>query len=192
MTIPWADLPTAATAETLPVLLKGAWSRRAGDTEWTCRTMLSHVVLGAVGYAGSLLAQPPDRPTGLISGTDRHASIHACIEAVEVAATFVSLAVRASQPDIRAYHPWGTSDPSGFAAMAGVEILVHSHDLTRTLGFEWSPPDELCAPILQRLFPDAPTGHTAGQTLLWCTGRVALPGIVQLGHGQWQWDGRVR
>jgi hypothetical protein len=36
------------------------------------------------------------------------------------------------------------------------------------------PPANLAAPVVARLFPDAPAGDP-GDVLLWCTGRIALP-----------------
>jgi hypothetical protein len=195
MMIPWSELPIASAAEALPVLEKGVdqdWSRRAADTSWTARDMLDHIVLGVTGYAGLLIAQPTDRHLGLRTGNDPRAAIPLRIESIEIAATLLSLTVRATSPEVRAYHPWGTSDAAGFAAMAAVEILVHNHDLARTLGYDWSPPDILAAQVVERLFPNAPKGHAPGQTLLWCTGRIALPSVPQLPREQWQWYGEIR
>jgi hypothetical protein len=50
------------------------------------------------------------------------------LESVDIA-TLLSLTVRASGPEVRAYHSWGTSDAAGFAAMGAVEILVHTYDI---------------------------------------------------------------
>lgn len=195
MMIPWSELPIASAAEALPVLEKGVgqdWSRRAADTSFTARDLLDHIVLGIVGYAGLLIARPADRYTSLWAGNDPRAPIPLRIESIDIAAHLLSLTVRGTAPEVRAYHPWGTSDASGFTAMAAVEILVHSHDLARTLGYDWSPPDVLAAQVVERLFPNAPEGHAPGQTLLWCTGRIALPGVPQLPREQWQWYGEVR
>ncbi|MFE9657546.1 hypothetical protein [Micromonospora sp. NPDC006431] len=46
-------------------------------------------------------------------------------------------------------------------------------DLTGGLGLDWSPPPQLCAGVLGRLFPDAPDGDPAA-VLLWMTGRARL------------------
>ncbi|GAA4978892.1 hypothetical protein HD597_000685 [Nonomuraea thailandensis] len=195
MIIPWSELPIASAAEALPVLEKGVdqdWSRRAADTSWTARDLLDHIVLGVVGYAALLIARPADRYTSLWASNDPHAPIQLRIESIDIAAHLLSLTVRGTAPGVRAFHPWGTSDASGFTAMAALEILVHSHDLARTLGYGWSPPDVLAAQVVERLFPNAPKGHAPGQTLLWCTGRIALPGVPQLPREQWQWYGEVR
>ncbi|WP_367136875.1 maleylpyruvate isomerase N-terminal domain-containing protein [Saccharothrix sp. HUAS TT1] len=195
MTFSWAALPTSAAAEAIAVLEKGAdqdWNRPAGDTHWSCRGIVDHILLGVVGYAGLLIAQPANRYMAVTAGLNRHASIPECLEALAIANTFVASAVREATPEARAFHPYGTSDRTGFAAMAALETLVHSHDIVRTLGFDWTPSDELSAPVVERLFPEAPTGHPAGLTLLWATGRIPLPGVPQRPREGWRWDGSVR
>ena len=194
MLIPWPELPIASAAEALPVLEKGVdqdWTRRV-DAVRTARELLDHVVFGVTGYAGLLIARPADRYPSLRTGIDPHASIPLRLEAVDIAASLLSLTVRASGPEVRAYHPWGTSDATGFAAMGALEILVHSYDIARVLGFDWSPPEILAAQVVERLFPDAPAGHAPDETLLWCTGRIALPGVPRLPREQWQWYGEPR
>lgn len=63
-------------------------------------------------------------------------------------------------------------DAASSAAMGLVETLVHTHDLARGLGLDWDPPAEICARVLNRLFPDAPRGTEPWATLLWVTGRA--------------------
>ncbi|MFG3442989.1 maleylpyruvate isomerase N-terminal domain-containing protein [Nonomuraea sp. NPDC047897] len=192
---PWAELPTEAAAHVLPLMEKGLdqdWSRPAGETDWSLRELIDHITLGVMGYAGLLVARPADRYIALRTGNDPHAPVAECLESITIAATLLSHTVRATGPEVRAHHPWGTSDRTGFAAMGAVEILVHAHDMTRTLGFDWTPPDDLAEPVVERLFPAAPAGHAPGRTLLWACGRVALPGLPRLPRGGWQWSGEVR
>jgi len=68
-----------------------------------------------------------------------------------------------------------------------VETLVHTHDVASGLGLEWAPPADLCERALARLFPDAPPGGDRWQTLLWATGRAALPDRPR--RETWRWDG---
>lgn len=191
----WAELPLAAAAEARAVLGKGLdedWSRPAGDTSWRCRDLLDHITLGVTGYAGLLIARPVDRYIALRTGNDPQSAVPERFESITIAATLLAHTVRATGPEVRAYHSWGTSDAPGFAAMGAVEILVHAHDLVRTLGIDWSPPDDLAAPVVRRLFPNAPSGAAPGAALLWCTGRIGLPGHPQLPRESWQWYGEVR
>lgn len=192
-TAPWTELLDAATDDCLGVLLKGAdqdWSRPAGALAWTCRQTLDHLALGLTGYTGLLIARPDDRYITLFASLDPQASVPACLDGLRIAASLLVSTVRDTPAEVRAWHPWGHSDPTGFAAMGITELVVHTYDITRTLGLSWTPSDDLGAAVLDRLFPDAPAGHGPSRTLLWCTGRVPLPGLPRRAH--WQWDGTVR
>lgn len=184
---------SAAAGGCLTVLRDGAgrdWSLPAGDLDWTCRQTLDHLALGLIGYAGLLIARPTDRYITLFAALDPQAPVDACLEGLGIAASLLTTTVRDAPPDARSWHPWGPADPSGFAAMAITELAVHTHDITRTLGLPWTPPEHLSAAAVARLFPDAPGGHTASDTLLWCTGRIPLPGLPR--RTNWQWDGTMR
>jgi hypothetical protein len=193
VSVEWDVLPLAAAEATLSVLSEQVhrdWQVRAGDTDWTCRDMLDHLVHGVTGYAGLLIVRPVDRYIGLRAGIHPEADVPAAIEAVQIAASLLATMVRVTDPGARAFHSWGTSDRTGFAAMGATELLVHGHDITRSLGLQWTPPDDLAAQALARLFPDAPTGHPPSATLLWCTGRHDLPGLPRVTN--WQWHGALR
>ncbi|MFI6513543.1 maleylpyruvate isomerase N-terminal domain-containing protein [Streptosporangium sp. NPDC050855] len=187
---PWPGLLSAVVDDCLAVLLEGAdqdWSRRAGDLDWTCRQTLDHLALGLVGYAGLLIARPHDRYITLFASLDADAPVPACLEGLGIATSLLGTTVRDTAADARAWHPWGHSDATGFAAMGIVELAVHTYDITRTLGLPWTPAAEPSAAVLTRLFPDAPSGHDPSATLLWCTGRVVLPGLPR--RTRWQWYG---
>ncbi|WP_232665181.1 hypothetical protein [Pseudonocardia sp. TRM90224] len=189
-----ARLPLAAAAAALTVLRAAVgenWTRLA-DPERSCRSMLDHITLSETFYAGQLVVRPTGHTAGIAAGADARAPLPIALEAIEISATFLSWAVERSGPDVRAFHPWGTSDAAGFAAMGSLEVLVHTFDITRALGVDWLPPDDLSEPVVGRLFPLAPEGHAAGEAMLWCTGRIALPGLPRKAAGDWQWDGRVR
>ncbi|MEU0294690.1 maleylpyruvate isomerase N-terminal domain-containing protein [Streptomyces microflavus] len=193
MTLSWPDLVRTAADESTAVLEKGAdknWSRRAGDLDWSGRETLSHIALGVVGYAGLLIARPADRYITLFSSIDSHAPAPAALEGIRIAGTLLASTVRDTEPEARAWHPYGHSDAAGFAAMGVLELVVHGRDIARGLDIDWTPPAELCAPVVERLFPDAPTGHDPVDTLLWCTGRAELAGLPR--QSGWRWDGNVR
>ncbi|MFF0744020.1 maleylpyruvate isomerase N-terminal domain-containing protein [Streptomyces sp. NPDC004111] len=191
----WPDLLAAVGDECLAVLGEGAgrdWSRPARSVGWSCRATLDHLALGLTGYAGLLVARPADRYITLFASLDPEAPVADCLDGLGIAVALLRSTVRDTPPDVRAWHPWGHSDATGFAAMGVTELLLHTYDITRALGLAWTPPDGPSAAVLGRLFPDAPSGggHRPADVLLWCTGRAALAGLGR--RTQWQWDGTVR
>ncbi|MFI6445783.1 maleylpyruvate isomerase N-terminal domain-containing protein [Kitasatospora sp. NPDC050543] len=193
-TTPWSRL-LAGTADFSTTLLEQAadqdWSLGAADSDWTCRATLDHLALGILGYAGLLIARPTDRYITLFGSLDPAAPVPDCLEGLRIATTMLASAVREATPDARAWHPWGHSDRTGFAAMGMVELLVHTHDIARALGLDGTLPDGLAGPALARLFPDAPPGHGPGETLLWSTGRTVLPDHPRKPAGRWRWHGEL-
>jgi hypothetical protein len=191
--VSWTGLLSAATDDCLAALLEGAdrdWSRPARDLDWTCRETLDHLALGLTGYTGLLISQPDDRYVTLFASLDPQATVPACLEGLRIAASLLTSTVRDTAAEARAWHPWGQSDAAGFAAMGIIELAVHTHDITCAFGLSWAPPNGVGAAVLTRLFPDAPSGNGPSDTLLWCTGRIPLPGLSR--RTDWQWDGTVR
>ncbi|WP_223189982.1 maleylpyruvate isomerase N-terminal domain-containing protein [Streptomyces sp. TRM68416] len=189
----WSGLLTATAQECLAVLHERAgrdWTRPAHGLDWTCRQTLGHLALGLTGYAGLLIARPQDRYVALHASLDPEASVDVCLEGVGIAASLLARTVDSTPGDVRAWHPWGHSDSSGFAAMGAVELALHTYDITAALGTPHPPSDSLAEAVLSRLFPEAPPGHRPCDTLLWSTGRAALPGLGR--RSAWQWDGTVR
>lgn len=172
------------------------WTAPAGPLDWTCRETLAHLVDDLHGYATQLDPNAPPPPHHA-PDTTATAPVTTLLQAVESGATLLTDTVTAAPPTTRAPHGWGAADPAGFAAMAVVEILVHTYDITTGLGIPdaWTPPADLCERTLTRLFPDAPTDtstdtHTdtdPWRTLLWATGRSDLPGHPR--RTEWRWDG---
>ncbi|CAL9608265.1 hypothetical protein SUDANB58_05579 [Streptomyces sp. enrichment culture] len=174
---------------------------RAGTLEWTCRETLEHLADDLFTYAARFgLAEPPtsallpfrtrsDRsggPANVIS-IEPDSGIEGHLLVLEACAGLLASALLAAPSDTVAYHVFGPSDPEGFAAMAVVETLVHTHDVCQGLNLEWSPPGELCERVLDRLFPHVARGCDAWETLLWATGRTALPDRPRL--TEWRWYG---
>ncbi|WP_112261778.1 maleylpyruvate isomerase N-terminal domain-containing protein [Lentzea terrae] len=182
----WPDLLDAAADDCVRILStlpEDGFSRRANGLEWSCRATLDHVVEGLLGYTALLTTRAEHRWTSLLGTLRPGLPLEHCLEGVKTTATLLSRAVAAS-PDARAWHPWGTSDAAGFAAMGITELTMHTHDITQAFGVEWRP--ERCAPVVERLFPDAPQHPDPVALLLWCTGRGELPGVRR--RVQWQWS----
>ncbi|MFI1988543.1 hypothetical protein [Actinoplanes sp. NPDC020271] len=177
------------------------WQAPAGDLEWSCWETVEHVADDLFAYAGQLAAeQPPlDRyvPWGftraregapaLTVHVDAERGPDGLLQVLEASGGLLAATVQVSPAQRRGFHPYGISDACGFAAMGIVEMLVHLHDLQRTLGFPWSPEPDVCARVLRRLFPDAPEGDEPWPTLLWATGRTELPGHPR--QTSWRWQG---
>ncbi|WP_406690944.1 hypothetical protein REH65_01615 [Saccharopolyspora sp. ID03-671] len=181
-----------------------AWREKAGSLEWDRWETVEHLSDDLFSYAVQLgPANPPrDREMPLLWRPRREGgpfnAVHAdpdtgpdgLLLTLEATAALLVAMVRTTRPDLRSYHVFGVSDAEGFAAMGVVETLVHTHDVTDGLGLDWEPPAELCAKVLDRLFPDAPTDAEPWPALLWCTGRAEIPGRARL--TRWRWDGTPR
>lgn len=189
---------------TLGAAVHADWDVPAGSLEWTCWETAEHVADDLFGYAAQLgpRRQPRDgyvsfsfetrRPDGPQNAVfaDRAAGPSGLLQVVEACGALLVAMVRTTPPQVRAHHPFGASDPIGFAAMGMVETLVHTHDIAEGLGLVWTPPERLCDKALTRLFPDAPTGAGRWETLLWATGRAELPDRPRL--TEWRWYGAPR
>ena len=93
--------------------------------------------------------------------------------------------VRVTPSTVRAHHVHGLADPEASAAMGILEALVHTHDVARGLDVPWQPPESICARVLARLMPDVAIEGGAWPSLLWATGRAALPGRPR--RERWRW-----
>lgn len=178
-----------------------AWDGKAGSLEWDCWETVEHLSDDLFAYAAQLGPRTPplggevpfvlesQRPGGpeISVRADRAAGSAGLLQVLEASGALLVAMVRTTSPQTRAYHVFGISDPEGFAAMGVVETLVHTHDLAQGLGLAWSPPADLCARVLARLFPDAPRSTDPWPTLLWATGRAELPGRPR--PTTWRWDG---
>ncbi|MFG2500161.1 maleylpyruvate isomerase N-terminal domain-containing protein [Streptomyces sp. NPDC048441] len=181
-----------------------AWDGKAGSLEWDCWETVEHLADDLFAYAAQLgPRQPPlgdevpfiwepRRPGGPSNAihANRAAGPAGLLQVLESSGALLIAMVRTTPPTTRAYHGFGISDPEGFAAMGVVETVVHTYDLAEGLGLEWTPPADVCARTLHRLFPDAPSGEEPWPTLLWATGRGELPG--QERRTSWRWYGEPR
>jgi hypothetical protein len=175
-----------------------AWARQAGSLQWDCWETVEHIADVLFAYATQLTPATPEggyvpiamtstRPGGAESAihVDRANGTAGLLQALEACGALLAAMVTTAPPGTRAWHPHGTSDPEGFAAMGVTEILVHGHDAAQGLGVPWDPPADLCGRVLSRLFPGAPADAPAWAALLWATSRGDLPGRPRL--GDWRW-----
>ncbi len=176
----------AASCEALTQTLDRDWTTTADDLTWSVRTTVEHTASCLVGYAGQVVGQPergwvvPDAPLEpQMTSADAVAFLAA-------SGAILASVVRTTPPTARGFHPYGTSDPEGFACMGIVESLVHTYDVMATFGVPWQLPSASAATALQRLFRDAPQGDPV-DVLLWCCGRQPLDDLAR--QEKWRWDG---
>jgi hypothetical protein len=77
----------------------------------------------------------------------------------------------------RGWHPFGTPDAPGYAAMACVEVLVHGEDIAGALGLPWAPSADIAGAALDRLFPEVERTDDPVADLVWATGRADPLGV---------------
>jgi uncharacterized protein (TIGR03083 family) len=179
---------TEAMTDALREVADGSWEVSAGDVDWSCRDTAAHVADDLFSYASQVIAQPADGYLPIEAAIDPSASNVEILSAVAMCGRLLANAVESADPGARGWHPYGTSDPDGFAAMGVVEVLVHTFDMAKGLGLDWTPPTALCEPVLRRLFPQAPSGDPAA-VLLYCCGREPLDELPRL--EEWTWDSSV-
>ncbi|GAA4251436.1 hypothetical protein GCM10022255_044070 [Dactylosporangium darangshiense] len=179
-----------------------AWDRPAGTLSWSCWETVEHMADDLFAYAGQIAPADPPQDTylpfawhtqreGGPSSTifvEREAGTLGLLRTLEACAAMLAGVVDAAPPTHRGWHPYGTSDACGFAAMGVVEVLVHAWDIADTVDRAWDPPRDLCQAVLDRLFTDLPSHPDPWQVLLWATGRADLPGHPP--RKDWRWDGR--
>ena len=164
---------------------------RAAGLEWSCWQTALHMVDCLYFYACQIVYGNPDEYLCTELALDDSASPQRLLTALSAHAELLHSIARAADPAVRAYHNYGRSDADGFAAMGVLETMIHTFDVTRGLNpaDQWRPPAELAAPVIARLFPDAPSGDPV-DVLLYCCGRAALGELPR--QTLWQWDGTVR
>lgn len=174
------------------------WSIVAGDLEWDCRETLEHVATVQVFYAVHAADQARGRLPGSRTGNPGQ-TIDELVTVHRVLAKVLAEVLRSMPENARAFHPAGMADRYGFAAMACTEILVHTNDIAQGLGVEFSPPLDVAAKALARLFPWVPDEGDQWQSLLYAAGRRAMGGNERRApNWSWQcaplseWDGTVR
>jgi hypothetical protein len=194
------DLCVGDAILALRSVLDRDWHVRARRSSWTCWEVIEHVADDLFSYAGQVLA--PSQPLKgyvpfvyeaqrrggppLTIRSDPTQGNEGLLQVLGTCGAMLSTAARGAAPERRGWHPYGVSDPVGFAAMGTVETVVHLHDVSGALGFAWSPPPDLVRRALDRLFPHAPQDEDPWQTLLWATGRGELSGREAL--ERWRWD----
>ncbi|GLZ34778.1 hypothetical protein Lesp02_69650 [Lentzea sp. NBRC 105346] len=159
------------------------WSVQIPGLDWTVAQAVAHLAEGLLWYATDFVAGPTELST-LDPNVKPDATPADLVRSVSVYGTVLVRMLESSPPDTVGWHPYGLADASGFAAMGCDELLVHTYDASVRVPF--TPPADIAALTVARLFPDAPTGHEPWETLLWCNGRIALGDLPR--RERWRWS----
>lgn len=191
---------SAATAALLEVVDRD-WDVPAAGLTWTCRGTVEHVSDDLFAYAGQIATSAPEVTTYVsfdffaARDGEPECAVHAkrdrgnagVVQVLDACGGILSALARTRPAHVRGWHPYGVSDPHGFAAMGTVEVLLHLYDVAEPLGFAWDPQPDVVRRALDRLFPQAPSDGDPWQVLLRETGRDPAHPV-----DDWQWDGTVR
>jgi Mycothiol maleylpyruvate isomerase N-terminal domain len=172
------------------------WSRGIPDLDFTVASVIAHAAAGPLWYAADFTTGPGD-DAAFELGVRADAEPSRLLVSLRTAAALCAMAVDSLPPTARGFHPAGSADASGFAAMACDEILVHTHDAATGLGEPFHPGPELAGLVLARLFPWQDAGRDGWAALLHANGRIDLPGRPRNRSWQWHcaplddWDGTI-
>lgn len=126
------------------------WSAAAGTLEWSCTKTADHAYDAVLAVGFFLASRRQDRYpelAGVINGgaTPWPSQL---VEAIAVAGRVVAGVVATTPEDSRAIiwrRPEPTlAPPADFAPRAGLEMILHGHDVAAGLGVPFEPPDALC------------------------------------------------
>lgn len=127
------------------------WSAQAGTVEWSCTKTADHAYdsVLAVGYflASRRQDRYPEWGDKFSVGSPPWPS--QLIEAIHVAGRLVAGVVATTPEQVRAIiwrRPEPTiAPPADFAPRAGLEMVLHGHDVAAGLGVPYEPPEGVCA-----------------------------------------------
>jgi hypothetical protein len=191
-----ADILEAAEAchRLLVTEVASNWNLRVPSLDWTVAQTVAHAATGPLWYALDVWSGGSDDAAFDVS-VKSDASNAALLVSLMNAARLCAASVDAAPADTRGFHPAGSPDPSGFAAMACDELLVHTYDAASGLKLTFRPNLGLAERVLARLFPWHEGSENPWQMLLWIQGRTDLPGRSHQDHWKWhcapleEWSG---
>jgi hypothetical protein len=185
------DLDAAITcfAEGLRPAASKDWTTTAGTGDLDAWHTAEHVGDCLLSYAAQLVSRRPSGYVPFLAALEKGVSSTEALEFALTGSAILAAVIRTASPEARAYHPTGTADPAGFAAMGCAEVLVHGEDIARGLGLALDPPRPVCALVVARLFPHL--GDVSDldpwTALLWAMDRVEVPGRPK--QTGWRWHG---
>jgi hypothetical protein len=143
---------TALTATVVDAWLRGAdrdWSVPAGTLDWSCRATADHAVDTVLAPAFFLASRKQDGyPAGEPFTLGPDADAATLVEGLQTATRILLAVVQAAEPGATATiwrRPQLEVRPAAdFLPRAGLELLLHAHDVCTGLGVPFSPPVDAC------------------------------------------------
>ncbi|MCP2326628.1 hypothetical protein HDA40_005135 [Hamadaea flava] len=125
------------------------WSAPAGRLTWSCLRTADHTVDTVLAPAIFLASRKLDGyPAYGVSTPGADAAPAVLIEALATSARILAGVVRTAEAGARAVI-WRRPEvevrgPADFPPRAGLELILHAHDVCQGLGVPFKPPDGLC------------------------------------------------
>lgn len=161
------------------------WSAPVPDLDFTVATVVAHAASGVLWYALDYTTGPGDDGSYDVKVLPDDAPAK-LLTSLRSTATLCAAMIDTLPATQRGFHPAGSADASGFAAMACDEILVHTRDAGTGLGAEFRPDQALAGAVLARLFPWYQPDPDPWTALLHANGRIDLPGRPHQAN-RWRW-----
>jgi hypothetical protein len=125
------------------------WSTTAGTLEWTCTKTADHAVDTVVAPAIFLASRKQDGYPELGWKTPwPDARPEQLVEGLEIATRVLVAVIDGAPPGTRAVirrrPEIQTAGPEDFAPRAGLELILHAHDVCSGLAVEFEPPADIC------------------------------------------------
>jgi hypothetical protein len=172
------------------------WEQLTPDLTWTQSQTAIHTMRACLEYSYQVVGKKLDTYQPVLFEKKEAATPSDFLMMIPTAARVLSKVVATAEPTDRAWHAYGESDPIGFAAMGVVEVSVHTYDLAKGFGIDFTPLEGPSEFAITRLFADTVEtsdsfgNESWGKRLLWYAGRIELSGMAR--REGWKWNGRVR
>lgn len=172
------------------------WEIQTPDLAWTQTQTAIHTMRACLEYSYQVVGKKMDTYQPVLFERKESANAADYLMMIPTAARVLSRVVATAEASDRAWHAYGESDPIGFAAMGVVEVSVHTYDLAKGFGIDFTPLQAPSEFAITRLFADTVETNADflaedwGKRLLWYAGRIELAGLAR--REGWKWNGRVR
>ena len=172
------------------------WEIQTPDLAWTQTQTAIHTMRACLEYSYQVVGKKMDTYQPVLFERKESANATDYLMMIPTAARVLSRVVATAEASDRAWHAYGESDPIGFAAMGVVEVSVHTYDLAKGFGIDFTPLQAPSEFAITRLFADTVETNADflaedwGKRLLWYAGRIELAGLAR--REGWKWNGRVR